>query len=362
MPFSKVSSGLILFDAFAYSNGTLTTVGASDWSNSVDINNDPGDFQVVSSQVETEPTDTSGNDFVALNSTLTWDQICVGALISADDNDDNPTLTKFVHCGILAKGNDDQANENAILCYVQSLEFDQSVRELTLDHRLSGAVVSNQTLDISSKQNFVDNPTRMKLYIEDSVQEVYYDDEEVLTSTVTRNDTIKGRPGLYHGGNHFSGGFAEYDDFFACIANTVTVGGLVDSYQVKINGKTATESDGTATVAMAESWFPQTIIEVLDDAGASIDTLDVSSDASSTQVFGGDVYSWTAPPAGDPWTDTTITSLESSLPWWVLWATTDSDYSTGVDYELRVQHINHLRISDETARAHLIYDSVISKP
>ena len=59
------------------------------------------------------------------------------------------------------------------------------------------------------------------------------------------------------------------------------------------------------------------------------------------------------------WTDQ---SNDTCMPWLILHAVGSSRFTLGIDYEMRVQHVNAMCISDETARCPQVYTSQISTP
>lgn len=96
----------------------------------------------------------------------------------------------------------------------------------------------------------------------------------------------------------------RFDNFVEVNGTAVYVTGLPAGYQARITGPltpggaaqsyVATESAGTATLGTGAIWLPFTTLEVLDGAGAVVES-------ATVEGWGGDTYDYTKPPPTVTW-------------------------------------------------------------
>lgn len=364
MPLSLVTSGLIYYDSFDYSDGTLHCKGQWSGSDCTDYGVNNGEVVWASDgTASTASTELLGAGFGVrvVDTVPTYSETCVGATVSV-------TTASWVDVGIMALGVTEQPLDNFIHFAAgwRQPAAGRTGHYILYGHRVAGAQSVLSEIDPESDDEFQNigvTPTRLKLHAAPSAQTTWYNDVQRFSNTHTNNDGIPGRPGLYWRLVFpSSGDLAHWEDFFACTSNTIEVGGLLDGYKLKANGRTAIASGGTATLNMAEDFYPVNSLTVVNSSNKTIETLDLSSSVSTARYFGGDIYTWTAPSADSTSFTQTNPVSHPRLPWHIVWPRADSDFSDGVDYQLEVQTTSHLRLSAETARAHRLYDSVISTP
>lgn len=358
MPATQVTQGLIIYDDFSgYSNDSLADLLTSNWSNGASGDNVGQNILKFSTETGVVRTDAGeANDGLTIfpvNSTESRTEMVVAAEISLEGGGGDTNV------GLIANA----WGEEPLDSYVWVEFFRNTLSgqtRLNVGLRRTGSIVFQNAQSIGTYTNPYNNPVRLKVSVTSNSQEVWYDNLPVASYTRSENSKIPGISGMYHNDQNLGGGYGTWDNFYNTRGNTWVLGGLPVGYKIALEGQTLTSTNGTVTFSMGSFWFPFSRVTITNQHNKVVETLDVSSSATTARFFGGDVYRWSSPSANSgSWT---TQSFGSRLPWWILWHTDDSTFSDGVDYELRFKPTNHLRISDETARTHRFYDSVISNP